>query len=79
VPVAGSVTSCTNVTKITYQLNGGAVTTVCTGCGVNPNFAFDLDLAAAGPCATDTVVITAVDANGEISSVTSQIHYRTGP
>jgi hypothetical protein len=74
-PVVGTVTSCTNVTLITYQLNGGTVTTVCSSCGMNPGFSFNLDLAAAGLCATNTVVITAHDANGEVSSVTAQIQY----
>ena len=78
-PVAGTVTSCTNVTLITYQFNGGAVTTACNNCGVNPGFSFDLDLAAAGPCATNTVVITAYDANGEVSSVTAQIQFNNIP
>jgi hypothetical protein len=74
-PVSGTVTSCTNVSKITRQLNGGPVVTVCANCGVNPSFAFDLDLAAAGNCATNTVVITAEDVNGAVSSVTGKIAY----
>jgi hypothetical protein len=74
-PVAGTVTSCTNVSLITYQLNGGPTNTVCSSCGVNPAFSFYLNLAAGGLCATNTVVITAYDVNGDTSSVTGQIQY----
>ena len=78
-PVVGTVTSCNNVTNITYQLNGGAIISACTGCGVNPGFTFDLDLAAAGECATNTVTITAYDDSGAVSSVTSQIQFNDNP
>ena len=78
-PVNGAVRSCTNVTLITYQLNNGPTNTVCNNCGVNPGFFFELNLASAGLCATNTVVITAYGANGEVSSITSQIRFNNVP
>lgn len=68
--VSGEVKSCDQaVTQIHYTLNGGDPVTVCTDCGPNPVFALDLALAE-GP---NTLVVTAQDAQGGSSAITSVI------
>lgn len=74
VPVAGSVSSCTNVTNISYVLNG-VTTTVCNNCGVNPSFGFNIVLA---DCENQLTVI-ARDVNGQSASVSRSIHYDVTP
>jgi len=72
--IASSVNSCSNaVSSISYTLNGGAPTTICTGCGSGPVFAFDINLPDA--CSNNTLVVTATDSGGGVSSVTTSIHY----
>ena len=78
VPVTGSVSSCGNdVAKITYSLNGGPAQVICTGCGANPSFAFNLTLT--GECADNQLTVTATDVNGGISSVTTTLRYDATP
>jgi hypothetical protein len=79
VPFSGSVASCTNVSLITYQVNGGAVINICANCGINPNFAAVLDLSGVAVCATNSVVVTAYDVDGNVSSITSQIQFNNVP
>jgi len=75
--VAGSVTSCTNVVRITYQLDSGPTNSVCSDCGISPTFAFPLSFTT--NCSTHTLVVTANDANGEVSSVTSRLQFDDVP
>ena len=74
VHITGSVRSCTNqVASISYTLNGGATQTICSNCGSDPAFAFDLVLAT--ECQDNTLIVTATDGSGGVSSVTTSIHY----
>src|ERR1035441_7009302 len=75
--VAGSVTSCTNVVSLTYQLDGGPTNSVCNNCGVSPSFAFPLS--STTNCSSHTLVVTAYDAGGEVSSATSQLRFNQVP
>lgn len=72
--IAGSVGSCTNVTNISYVLNG-VTTSVCDNCGVNPSFAFEVALA---DCENSLSVVVR-DANGETASVSRNVRYDTTP
>jgi hypothetical protein len=72
--ITGSVRSCTNqVASISYTLNGGPAQPVCNNCGADPAFSFDVALS--GQCLDNTLVVTATDDLGGISSVTTAIHY----
>jgi len=74
VMVNGSVRSCGNaVAQISYTLNGGPAQIVCNNCGADPAFAFDVTLA--GDCSDNTLIVTATDDSGGVSSVTTGIHY----
>jgi hypothetical protein len=53
------------------------VQTICTGCGVDPSFAFDITLA--GDCTDNTLTVTANDSSGGVSAVTTTIHYDATP
>ncbi len=77
--ITGSVRSCTNqVASISYTVNGGPAQLVCNNCGADPTFSFDLALS--GQCLDNTLVVTATDDLGGVSSVTTAIHYDpTGP
>jgi hypothetical protein len=78
VPITGSVRSCGNkVASITYELNGGRPESVCTDCGPDPSFAFDLELR--GDCRDNTLVVTTTDVDGGLASVTTTIHYNEVP
>ena len=78
VHVTGSVRSCTNlVTEISYTLNGGPVKVICNNCGIDPAFAFNLNLE--GECTNNTLIVTATDGSGGVSSVTTAIHYDATP
>ena len=78
VNIAGSVRSCTNnVTSIGYTLNGGPTQFICNNCGVNPSFAFNINLA--GECTNNILIVTATDADGGVSSVTTAVHYDGTP
>ena len=70
----GAVNSCGNpVASITYTLNGGATQIICNNCGANPSFSFNLTLQ--GECTDNVLVVTATDANGGTSSITTTIHH----
>jgi hypothetical protein len=74
VVITGSVASCTNnVTEISYTLDGGAPQVVCAGCGTNPNFGFAINLP--DECGDHTLTVTATDATGGTSSVTTVLHH----
>jgi hypothetical protein len=76
--ISGSVRSCSNaVASITYALDGGVPQIICSGCGQNPTFAFDVTLV--GECADHSVTVTATDGSGGISSVTTTLHYDVTP
>lgn len=77
--VTGTVASCTNVVSITYQLGDGPTNIVCTNCGVSPGFSFPLTFTPEDICSNQTLVVTATDASGEVSSVTSQLAYNVVP
>ncbi len=78
VVVTGSVRSCSNaVAQISYTLNGGPAQVVCNNCGADPSFAFNITLT--GECTDNTLVVTATDASGGVSSVTTTIHYDATP
>jgi hypothetical protein len=78
VHITGSVRSCGNdVATISYTLNGGPVQTICNNCGADPSFAFDIGLA--NECTDNTLIVTATDGNGGVSSVTTAIHYDGTP
>jgi len=74
--VTGSVNSCTNITSISYVLNGVLPPVpVCNNCGISPTFAFDITL---NPC-KNTLKVIATAANGDVSSVESTIDYDVTP
>ena len=76
--ISGSVRSCSNdVARIGYTLNGGPSVPVCTDCGPNP--VFDFDIALAGPCSENVLEVTAVDVDGGVSSVATTIRYDAAP
>ena len=78
VPITGTVASCTNhVTQISYTLDGGDSQSVCTNCGMNPNFSFSINLP--DECGTHTLIVTATDDTGGVSSVTTALHYDKTP
>jgi len=78
VHITGSVRSCTNnVTGISYVLDGGAPQVICSGCGENPSFGFDILLPT--ECQEHTLTVTATDASGGSSSVTTSVHYDATP
>ena len=78
VHLTGSVRSCSNaVAQIHYTLNGGPAQTICTGCGADPAFAFDINLT--GDCTDNILIVTATDGSGGVSSVTTAIHYDGTP
>src|SRR5207249_2480854 len=75
--LAGAVlTQCgNNVTNISYQVNGGAPTTVCNNCGANPNF----NVTAALIVGANNLTVTARDDQGNISSVSGSIQVEPAP
>ena len=73
--ITGSTTSHTNVTSISYVLNGGAPVTVCNNCGISPSFSFNVTLA---DC-VNILKVTVTDADGCVASVESTIHYDLTP
>jgi hypothetical protein len=78
VAISGSVRSCTNVvTSISYTLDGGAAQPICFGCGINPNFSFNVFLPT--ECEEHSLTVTATDASGGSSSVTTTVHYDATP
>lgn len=78
VHVTGHVRSCSNnVATISYTLNGGPVQNICTGCGADPSFAFNISLA--GDCTNNLLIVTATDGSGGVSSVTTAIRYDGTP
>ena len=77
VHITGSVRSCTNVMQISYTLNGGPVQTICNNCGINPSFAFGINLN--NECLDNTLTVTVTDADGGVSSVTTTVHYDGTP
>jgi HYR domain len=80
VPITGAVRSCGNsVTKITYTLNGGDPVEICANCGADPSFSFSLDLGRAAECDDNTLVVTATDSLGGVSSVTTHVRYDVTP
>ena len=78
VHITGSVFSCTNnVASISYTLNGGPSQLICNNCGADPAFAFNLNLT--NECADNTLVVTATNNVGGVSSITTAIHDDTTP
>ena len=78
VQLTGSVRSCTNeVTSISYQLDDGAPQLICSGCGANPSFGFSVVLPT--ECENHTLTVTATDATGGSSTVTTTVHYDATP
>ncbi|HVM48007.1 MAG TPA: HYR domain-containing protein [Candidatus Acidoferrum sp.] len=78
VHITGSVRSCTNnVTSISYQLDAGPSQLICSGCGDNPSFAFDLLLPT--ECDNHTLTVMATDDTGGSSTVTTTVHYDATP
>jgi hypothetical protein len=76
--ITGSVRSCSNaVTQISYTLNGGPAQVVCNDCGADPSFSFNVTLV--GDCTDNTLIVTATDGSGGVSSVTTAIHYDNTP
>jgi len=74
VAITGSVRSCGNdVAQIRYTLNGGPEQIICDNCGADPSFAFNLNLD--NECTGNTLIVTASDSSGGVSSVTTSIHY----
>ena len=74
VHITGSVRSCTNnVATISYTLNGGPTQVICNNCGADPSFAFNINLN--NQCTDNTLIVTATDGSGGVSSVTTAIHY----
>ena len=74
VHASGAVNSCGNpVASLAYTLNGGTPQTLCSNCGADPSFAFNLTLQ--GECSDNVLVVTATDANGGTSSITTTIHH----
>lgn len=64
------VQSCDNpVSVVTYSLNGAAPVDVCTDCGINPSLDFTAPLVAGD----NTLVVTAQDSLGGMSTVTLNI------
>ena len=78
VHITGSVASCTNnVTKISYTLDGGPEQVVCSNCGQNPTFAFNVNLPV--ECGNHTLTVTATDGTGGTSFVTTVLHHDNTP
>ena len=78
VHINGSVRSCTNnVASISYSLDGGPAQSICSGCGSNPSFAFEVFLPT--ECEQHTLSVTATDDLGGLSSVTTSLHYDATP
>ena len=75
--ITGSVAGCTNVASITYRLNGGPTNVVCSNCGLNPAFSFNILLS--GVCSNNTLTVTATDVGGGVSSITTTIRYDATP
>lgn len=76
--LSGTVRSCTNVTRIAYRLNGGPEIDLCNNCGVNPSFTFTPTLPPT-PCGSSTLTVTANDAGGASSFVTTSLRYDNAP
>jgi len=78
VQITGSVRSCSNeVSQIGYTLNGGPTNLICSGCGSDPSFGFEVSLT--GDCMDNTLTVFALDDTGAFSSVTTAIHYDGTP
>jgi hypothetical protein len=78
VHITGSVLSCTNdVASISYTLNGGPPQLICSNCGADPTFAFDLSLT--GECTNNLLIVTATNDVGGVSSITTAIRYDVTP
>jgi hypothetical protein len=78
VQITGSVLSCTNpVASISYTLNGGPEQNICLNCGTDPAFGFELNLTT--ECADNTLVVTATNNVGGVSSITTSLHYDATP
>lgn len=71
VRVSGSVTSCTNVTRIVWDRGDNLQHVVCENCGVNPSFSFDLPVSAL--CEDQTFTVTAFSDDGQSASNTQTI------
>jgi hypothetical protein len=76
--IRGNVRSCTNVTRIAYRVNAGPEANLCTDCGVNPAFAFTPTLPVA-PCGSANLTVTAYDAGGATSFVTTSLRLDNQP
>jgi len=78
VHISGSVAGTANVAKIIWDRGDGVTNTICTGCGLNPNFGFDLPVNS--PCQAYTFTVTAEDVNGQFAATTITIPAdRTAP
>ena len=71
VRITGSVSSCTNVSKIAWEAGDNVEHVICTACGINPSFAFDLPVNS--PCQDKTFTVTAYDVEGRIAFETKII------
>lgn len=73
--VTGQVrTLCSNrVTAVVYQFDGGPPMPVCQDCGLNPSLDFEVFLNNFVGCSDHTLVVTATDDQGAVSSVTSHV------
>ncbi len=76
--IRGHVRSCANVSRIAYRLNGGPEINICTDCGPNPTFAFTPTLPIA-PCGTADLTVTAYDADGATSFITTSLRLDNQP
>jgi Zn-dependent metalloprotease len=77
--VTGRVKTCGQaVRRVSYRLNGGEETTVCSDCGVNPDFSLELALPP-GSEATNVIEVIARDGNGGESFLTGTLTRDTTP
>ncbi len=68
------VLGCSNqVTRITYQLNGGPTVTACNGCGILPALNLNLNLLSG----INTLLVTATDSQGSETSLETLLHTPT--
>ncbi|MFC2173111.1 hypothetical protein ACFLU6_10835, partial [Acidobacteriota bacterium] len=75
ITLTGSVHSNTKVARISYTLNQGPDVNVCTDCGENPSFSFEVSLVG---CENE-ITVTAEDSQGETASVTVFVSYDQEP
>jgi hypothetical protein len=68
VRIAGSINSCTPVTKLTWTGGDNIEHLICESCGNSLGFAFDLPVS--NPCVDQTFTLTATDATGSRATLT---------